>query len=68
MRRLRTTPAAKDDLRGIWTYIAQDNPSAADRFLRRLYDRMWRLPQYPNIGERQDRYRPGLARSSKAIT
>jgi toxin ParE1/3/4 len=60
MRRLRVLPVAKADLRGIWAYIANDNPPAADRFLRRLYDRMLRLPQYPEIGERQDRYRHGL--------
>lgn len=60
MRRLRVTPVAKSDLRGIWAYIADDNPRAADRFLRRLYGRMLRLPRYPEIGERYDQYRPGL--------
>jgi toxin ParE1/3/4 len=60
MRRLRITPAAENDLDGIWAYIAKDNPSAADRFLRRLNDRMAGLPRYPEIGERQDRYRAGL--------
>jgi toxin ParE1/3/4 len=60
MRRLRITPVAEEDLASIWAYIARDSPESASRFLRRLDERMRRLPQYPNIGERQDRYRQGL--------
>lgn len=60
MRQLRITPAAEDDLFSIWAYIAKDSPGAADRFLRRLNDRMQRLPQAPFVGERQDQYRAGL--------
>ena len=54
MRRLRITPAAEDDLDGIWAYIAKDNPSAADRFLRRLNDRMAGLPPMPTFLARLD--------------
>ncbi|MBA3483410.1 MAG: type II toxin-antitoxin system RelE/ParE family toxin [Pirellulales bacterium] len=43
-----------------WAYIAKDSPGAADRFLRRLNERMERLPQAPHVGERQDQYRAGL--------
>jgi len=60
MRQLRITPAAQDDLFSIWSYIAKDSPNAADRFLRRLHARMNKLPLSPEVGERQDRYRPGL--------
>lgn len=60
MRRVRLTPAAREDLDAIWSYIAKESPDAADRFLRRLSDRMNQLPRAPYVGERQDRYREGL--------
>lgn len=60
MRRVRLTPAAREDLDAIWSYIAKESPNAADRFLRRLSDRMNRLPLAPYAGERQDQYREGL--------
>jgi toxin ParE1/3/4 len=58
--RLRTTPAAEQDLYAIWDYIAADNTAAADRFLRQLQERFSQLLQSPLSGESQDRFRPGL--------
>jgi antitoxin ParD1/3/4 len=34
----RLTPKAKVDLRSIWSYIAADNPNAADRVEHAIYD------------------------------
>src|SRR5438874_1877637 len=31
------TPQARDDLRQIWDYIAEDNPESADEVLEKLY-------------------------------
>jgi toxin ParE1/3/4 len=60
MMRLRKAPIAEQDLFAIWDYIAQDSPTAADRFLLRLADRFQSLLQNPLIGESQNRFRDGL--------
>ena len=57
---LLKTRIAEQDLLGIWEHIAQDNPSAADRFWQRLEKRFQTLRQQPLIGESQERYRPNL--------
>jgi toxin ParE1/3/4 len=57
---VRLTPAAREDLDAIWSYIAKESPGAADCFLRRLSDRMYQLPRAPYVGERQNQYRDGL--------
>ena len=36
MAQLLRTPEAVDSLLEIWDYIAQDNPPAADRVLRKI--------------------------------
>lgn len=49
------TPAAEDDLIEIWLHIARDNPSAADRFLDRIAERIALLADFPEAGpERPD--------------
>jgi toxin ParE1/3/4 len=58
--RLRKTPAAEQDLLGIWEYIAEDNPTAADRLLQQFRNRFQQLLQFPQSGESQDRFRFGL--------
>jgi len=42
---------ADQDLIEIWSYVARDNPDAADRLLRRLDDRIQKLQDYPEQGE-----------------
>lgn len=37
MTRYQFTPQALDDLFEIWSYIAQDNPAAADRVEQAIY-------------------------------
>jgi len=42
--------AAESDLSEIWSYIAKDNPGAADRFLALLYEKCRSLAEAPGIG------------------
>ena len=60
MVRLRKSATAERDLLGIWEYIANDNPSAADRMWQCFEDRFELLLTHPFSGESQDCYRPGL--------
>lgn len=50
MTRYRLTPQAFDDLFEIWSYIAQDNPAAADRVEEAIYLACERLTDAPLIG------------------
>jgi len=50
MTRYRFTPQAFDDLFDIWSYIAQDNPAAADRVEEAIYLACERLVDSPLIG------------------
>ncbi len=45
--KIRRSPRARLDLIDIWTYIAQDNPDAADGLLDRLEEVMGRLSERP---------------------
>lgn len=60
MPRLRTSRIAEQDVLGIWEHIAEDSPTAADRVWQRLRERFGLLQKFPNMGEPQERYRPGL--------
>lgn len=46
------TEEAQRWLQDIHEYIAQDNPVAADRVVRGIYDRVQVLIQHPEIGHR----------------
>ena len=52
------------DLDQIWTYIATDNPSAADRFLDHLGVRCQSYANQPQLGE----LRPELGRNFRCFT
>ena len=60
MMRLRIARAARSDLVGIWTFIAQDNPSRADTLLDELCETFQMLAENPEIGRRQDALRAGI--------
>ena len=60
MRRLFCTRAARDDLIDIWTHIAADDPTAADRILDRLDEVASHLADNPQMGPARDDIRPGL--------
>jgi plasmid stabilization system protein ParE len=50
MTRYRFTPQALSDLFDIWSYIAQDNPQAADRVEGAIYDACELLAKSPFAG------------------
>lgn len=54
------TQAAREDLIEIWTHIAEDDPSAADRVLDRLDEAATCLTHNPQMGPARDDIRPGL--------
>jgi len=54
------TQAALEDLIEIWTHIAEDDPSAADRVLDRLDEAANHLTSNPQMGPARDDIRPGL--------
>jgi plasmid stabilization system protein ParE len=54
MRRpYRLSKEARVDLLSLWTYIAQDNPRAADRVVAKLDRAVRLLAQFPNKGHRR---------------
>jgi toxin ParE1/3/4 len=60
MAKVLRTSLAEQDLFGIWTYVARDNVAAADRLLARIDEAFAMLLRNPELGERVDRFRPGL--------
>lgn len=50
MRLYNLTSLAQLDLQEIWLYIAQDNPSAADRVESALYNAFAKLAENPYLG------------------
>ena len=42
--------AALTDLEEIWLYIANDNPTAADKMIDELYENIHRLVEMPGLG------------------
>jgi plasmid stabilization system protein ParE len=57
----RISLRADADLDEIWTYIAQDDPQAADQMEQALHEAMEQLARMPTLGHRRpdasDRYR-----------
>lgn len=58
---VRSKPA-RDDLRDIWLYIAQESVDAADRLLDRIDRTVQMLAESPALGQSQDHIRQGLRR------
>ena len=48
--RLIWSPTARLDLKDLAAYIAEDNPAAARRFVRSLFQVVERLPEFPESG------------------
>ena len=57
MPRIVRSPRAREDLIELWTHIAADNPSAADRMLDRIEAKRRRRADTPRLG----RARPDIA-------
>ena len=64
MRTYRLSRHALGDLRSISARIADDNPSAAVRWLERMYDLFSLLTTQPEMGERCEEIRPNIRRMS----
>ena len=50
MGRVERADSARDDLRDIWLFIAEDSIEAADRVLDRLEEAFVMLSQHPRMG------------------
>lgn len=57
---VRRTAQAEEDLIGIWIYIAQDNPAAADRLIDQFDGKFSLLAEQPALGPARDDIAPGL--------
>lgn len=60
MSKLHLSDHAKSDLSDIWFHIALDKPTAANKFVASLLEKMNLLAQSPHIGRARDELRPGL--------
>lgn len=60
MSRLYFSPSARQDLRGIFDHIAEDNPSAAADFVKRIRDACIRVARFPQMGALRDDLAPEL--------
>ncbi|WP_449220359.1 type II toxin-antitoxin system RelE/ParE family toxin [Tistrella mobilis] len=58
--RLVRSRRADRDLIEIWSYIAQENPDAADRTLDLIERHWWRLARYPESGATVGARLPGI--------
>jgi addiction module RelE/StbE family toxin len=59
--KLRWTRLALQDLRHLHEYIAEDNPSAANRMVTRIQDATQRLKNHPQMG------RPGRVQGTHEL-
>ena len=50
MTHYRITKQAEEDLEAIWLYIAEDNPSVADRVLDTFQEKFRLLGKHPQMG------------------
>lgn len=60
MRFIRRTSTSRRDLREIWSYIAEDNPDAADAQLRLIEQKLLFLCENPKAGPARPELRPRL--------
>ena len=60
MKQYRVSPAARTDLDEIWFYIAQDNPEAADKFIRAIVSRFPKFAAMPELGRQREELSPCL--------
>lgn len=57
------SPAADEDLIGIWGYIARDSRTAADRVYDRIVERIFDLVDFPELGAK----RPDIAADMRSL-
>jgi toxin ParE1/3/4 len=57
----RVGPKAGQGLEEIWSYIAGDNPDAADKFIETLLDLFDRISENPGIGRARPEFAKGVS-------
>jgi len=60
MNQYRVSAEARSDLDEIWLYIANDNPDAADKYIRAIVSRFPMLVSMPLIGRERPELSPRL--------
>jgi toxin ParE1/3/4 len=60
MNQIRVSDKATADLDEIWLYIAQDNPDAADKYIRAIVSRFPTLASMPLMGRERAELSPCL--------
>ena len=60
MAKVLRKPQAEADLIEIWTYIAQDSPTRADKLLDQFDEKSQTLAQSPFIGKARDELGPTI--------
>jgi toxin ParE1/3/4 len=60
MNQIRVSGEAKADLDEIWLYITQDNPDAADKYIRAIVSRFPTLASMPLMGRQREELSPRL--------
>ena len=60
MNQYRVSAEARSDLGEIWLHIAQDNPNAADKYIRSVVSRFPTLASMPQMGRERSELSPGL--------
>jgi len=60
MNQYRVSDEARADLDEIWIYIAQDNPVAADKYMKVLVSRFPTLASMPLMGRPREELSPRL--------
>ena len=58
--RILRSIGAKADLAGIWSYLAERSPQAADRLTKEIEQQIERLADFPEIGPQRPEIRPGV--------
>ena len=58
--RIDRAPRATEDEHEIFLTIAEDNPSAAERFLTAVYDAEDRLAEFPELGKPRANFGPRI--------
>ena len=56
----RVSDRAIADLDEIWSYIARDNPGAADTFTTALFLKFSKIAEFPEMGRRRDELSHGI--------
>lgn len=63
MAEYRLSPAAEQDMRGVWLHTAERwSPAQADHYINEIFDCLEGIAAHPHIGQSVDWVRPGYRR------